>query len=239
MKNSLLTITSLFSYESTHNDRLRMALVGAFLLHIMLLILLPKIPEFNMPFASREAGLNVFLKRVEETEKFEQTLNQQNALPKSTELVTEPSLGAASPERGEDPLVSEESPSVESASADNIENESSGKDTSARTPTKIITSWTALRRFTDLEVANYAQADQDELARFRRSFNSSRSYRRRSNIESYKNQYGDYYVRDSSSKGDICFKQEREQNPNELSTKTVYFFRCDDGPMKLDIKRKG
>lgn len=239
MKNSLRTLITPLSYGNSYSQRMRVALVSAFLLHLLLLILIPKIPEFKIPSASREASLNVFLNKPDETEKFAQELNQQNALENAEDLVSEPSLGAASPEVGEDSLVSEESPSAESASAENLETESSGNDKVINKPTRIITSWAALRKFTDLEVANLADAKPDELARFSRSFNSSRSSRRRANVENYKNRYGDYYVRNTSSTGDICFKQEREIIPDELSTKTVYFFRCDDGPMELDIKSKG
>jgi len=239
MNIQLSKIAIYISYQSSHTDRLRVALIAAFLLHLLILILIPKIPEFRIPSASRDAALNVFLKTQDDVEKFEQVLNQPNDAENTENPITEPSRAAASADRGEDDLVTEESPVVESASADKLETESSGNDTNVSTPTRIITSWSALRRFTDQDVANYADTRPEELARFSRSFSSARSYRRRSKIQSYKDQYGDQYVRNSSSSGDICFKQERVQNPNELSTKTVYFFRCDNGPMKLDLKNKG
>lgn len=215
------------------------AVVCALFFHALLLALIPGIADFKIPSASREAVLNVFLNKIAEPEKFEQTLNQQNALQKNNEPIAEPSLGAANPELGDDSQITEEAPSVESSSETNIENQAAGNDQVVVKPTRVIVSWSALRKFTDLEVANYAPANSEELARFNRTFSSSPSYRRRADTQSYKNRYGDHYVRNSSSSGDICFKQEREQIPNELSTKTVYFFRCDDGPSKLEIKRKG
>ena len=239
MKNHFTTFVTHFSYDSSYSERMRVALACALFFHILLLALIPNIPDFKIPSASREAVLNVFLNKIAEPEEFEQVLNQQNGLENTEEPVTEPSLGAASPELGDDSQITEETPSVESSTESDVENESTGNDQVVVKPTRIIISWSALQKFTDLEVANYSQSNPDELARFSRTFSSSPSYRRRADTKSYKNQYGDYYVRNSSSSGDICFKQEREQSPNELSTKTVYFFRCDDGPTKLEIKSKG
>jgi len=124
MNIQLSKIAIYISYQSSHTDRLRVALIAAFLLHLLILILIPKIPEFRIPSASRDAALNVFLRTQDEVEKFEQVLNQPNDAENTENPITEPSRAAASADRGEDDLVTEESPVVESASADKLETES-------------------------------------------------------------------------------------------------------------------
>ena len=91
----------------------------------------------------------------------------------------------------------------------------------------------SIQIFAKQEAFEHAERNPDALQRFQRSFRSSANYRRRSRSDSYVDRYGDYYVRASSSAGDICFKQEKEPQTDDFSTNMVMFFSCERGPLKL------
>jgi len=222
--------------DSANTSHLRKAILLALVLHGVLALLLPDLPKFTFSTISRDGGINVFLTSPDKDQKkeFEQSLNQPRPLPDTLPPLVEAANGSASPTPGDQSLVSEESPQVESQQTDPIENDATGKTATAIQP-RILFSRSLITRFAQQEAVRYAQDRPDEIERFRRSFSSYRSYRRRNKSDSYANRYGDYYVRNSSSAGDVCFVQKREGIPEDYGTKTVYFFRCDSKPLKLKL----
>ena len=218
------------------SSKLKKAVAFAILLHLVLALVIPDLPTFQFATIIKNSGLNVFIEPGEE--EFEKSLNRPLPVSSDEQSLIEQELGATSASRGEQSEVSEESIEVRSKFAGHNEEAPAGKDPQARVRPRILTSWSAIRSFTDQLASTYADINPHEVERFGRSFNSFRSYRSRNQTVGYRDQYGDFYVRDQSSAGDICFKQERELVPDELATRTVYFFRCGEKPLKLDISKK-
>ena len=222
--------------EQHHN--LKKALIGAFLLHMALAILLPSIPKLVLPSVDRGASLTVFLAKVPEKEEFEQSLNQQLPLPANIPDLADPSLGSASVEKGEESLVSDAVEPAQANAEPVSENETQGSSDTGRDKPSIRFDFASVRLFAKREALRYAEQNSQSVERFARTFNRSRNIRRRSKIESHRDRLGDLFARSNSSDGDVCFKQQRELSRNEFSSNTVYFFRCDREPLKLSSDDK-
>lgn len=232
-------VMALIAGEDPRTAHLRTALFLAVLLHLVLAAVLPDLPDFNLQYFNRGSAINIFLKPQERKKEFQQTLNQQLPNPEVLRPLVEPTLGSASPARGDDSLVAEDSLHKDSPRFDTVVTETSGsKNSNALQPTIRIDSAT-IKLFAQQEAIREVEENPEKLARFKRSFNSRRSFQRRSRAESYKNRYGDYYVRNSSSAGDICFVQKPEPVQDDYATNTVYFFRCDSTPQGLDLTPSG
>ena len=178
----------------------------------------------------------MFLGTESEAEKFEQTLNQPFPFPNSDQSLLEPTLGAASPESGAQGTVSEATVDQVAQKAANLGNRSTGATTEASIESVMRTDLAFIRMFAQQEAIRHAEEHPEEVERFRRSFNSRRNYHRRNKTQSYENRYGDYYTRTTSSSGDVCFLQRPGEKRHELSTNTVYFFRCGSKPLVLDLE---
>lgn len=235
----VLNDTKIVSFFSSNNPRyghFHTALLLAVLLHLLLVILVPDIREFKFTAISRGSVINVFLSKVPEPQPFKQNLEQQQS--GADQVLVEPSLGAANREVGDDELVTEQAPEVESQGSGVPAKTPSGSERTEGLQPRVRLDISTIRLFAKQEAVRYAERHPDKVERFRRSFNSRRSYQRRNTVESYKNRYGDQYVRSHTESGDICFKQQREvaSSALSLSTNTVYFFRCDRKPKGLEIK---
>jgi len=218
---------------------MRKAMVLALAAHCFLLLLLPGMPEFKIPTFSRNAALNVFIRREAEPEVFEQELEQVSSSVEPVQMLQEAQSDSSSVDPNEDGLVSDEAPELESRDvlAPNIDD--AGQSPKSEVRSNILISRAAIQRFTDYEATLYSDQNKDELERFRRSFASSRSYRRRNQTRGYQNSYGDVYVRNSSSSGDVCFVQKQNALADEAVTRTVYFYRCDSEPKFFELNPKG
>ena len=224
-----------FSSEASSQNHFRTALILALVLHFLLAILLPPIDGLTMFPMGRDLGINVFLNIEEETKPFDRNLNQQLPLPQTDKPLVNPALGSASPELGEQTILTEQTPESESSRSDTVDTTSTGDQKSVSIRTAVRFDRAAIKLFAQQEAVRAAKRNPKEVARFKRSFNSRRNYQRRTRAQSYKNQYGDYYIKTRSSVGDICFVQKRDNLPNEVSTNTVYFFECGKKPLKLDL----
>ena len=230
---------ALIAGDDPRTAHLRTALFLAVLLHLVLAAVLPDLPEFKLHYLNRGSAINIFLKQQEKKKEFQQTLNQQVPNPEVLQPLVEPTLGSSSPTQGDDSLVAEDSLHKDSPRFDTVVTDTSGsKNTNNLQPTIKIDRAT-IKLFARQEAIREVEQNPEKLARFKRSFNSRRSFQRRSRADSYKNRYGDYYVRNSSSAGDICFVQKAEPVQDDFSTNTVYFFRCDSEPLGLDLGPKG
>lgn len=216
---------------------LRLAMFFAVLLHLVLAVLMPSLPEFTLPSSARGTILHIFLSESSEGEEFEQSLNNPVALATADEALMKPALGSASTESGDQATVREATPEQYAQQAKTLGDKSAGKTQSASIQTVIRTDLAYIRMFARQEAARHAEQNPEEVERFRRTFNSRRSYPRRNKTESFKNRYGDYYVRASSSTGDVCFLQRPGENRDEMSTNIVYFYRCDSEPIIIDINK--
>lgn len=215
-------------------NHLAAAIFCAVMLHVFLAIFIPNLPKLTLQGIDRPSGLTVFLANIKE-EPFDQFLNQQLPLPANIEALSDPSLGSTSEEIGEDAIVSN---AVEPAQASNYAVEdlsSAGFDAQGDSKPSLRFDYATVRLFAEREAARYAQLHPREVARFDRTFNRSRNYRRRSRIASYQDRLGDLYARSNSSSGDVCFKQQRVETPDEFTTNTVYFFRCDKQPQGFEL----
>ncbi len=222
---------------SEQHHHFKKALTAALFLHIALAFLLPSIPKLMIPSVDRGASLTVFLKKVEEVETFEQSLNQQLPLPANIPDLADPSLGSTSIEKGEDSLVSEPVEPAQANAEPVSENETQGSSDKGDQKPTISFDFASLRLFAKREAVRYAEQNSHAVERFARTFNRNRNIRRRSKFESYQDRLGDLYARSNSSNGDICFKQQRERAQDDVSSNTVYFFRCDSEPLKLSIDK--
>jgi hypothetical protein len=217
--------------------RLRWALGLAFCLHFILAFILPNMAVLNIPAIDRGAVIQVFLQPSLDVEEFDQSLN--NPASKVAQVASQrDSLGTtAASVDGNDESISDPAPQQEAERADRVDTRASGAEpTSGLQPDLFITR-SMIQFFAQQEAFLVAEREPDDLQRFERSFRSVRSYRKRSKTESFENRYGDYYVRNSSSVGDICYLQEKDQPEVELSTKTVYFFRCNSKPLDFSIDK--
>lgn len=219
---------------------LRTALFFAMLLHLILALLFPNLAPFKLSMFGRDVVLNIFLNKTEEPEQFEQSLNKPSPLPEADQPLTEPSLGSASTTLGDESQVSEASPEIESPRSDTIKTNPAGdKPKSSNRPAMFISS-AMIKTFAQQEVQRESALHPEIYERFKRSFNSRRNYARRNRSKSYKNQYGDYYVRANSSRGDICFVQKQEFHPSEfISTNTVFFYDCKSEPQGFELNSGG
>ncbi len=211
----------------------------AILLHLLLAFTLPGMPEFKIPGFSRDAALNVFLRREEEPEIFEQSLNQSDQALDVVQELQEAQAEARSIEPQEDEVITDEAPELENSNSDVSEQEPAGKSPESKVRPSILISRSIIQRFTDNEAILYAEQNPEEIERFRRSFASFRSLRRRNETASYQNRFGDVYVQNSSSSGDVCFVQQQDRLANEPATRTVYFYRCDSKPKLFELTPKG
>lgn len=212
--------------------------ITALLLHLLLLAVFPNIPRWEVPFAEQGFRLNVILQKDEEEDVFKQSLNYPNN--EATEDTSQSSsLNVASPAPGEDESETTESQEVTGTSADKVETNAVGQNTVNSLSPNVVFSYSSIIKFAQQEAVRYAEANPENLARFSRSFNSRRQYQRRKRTNSYKNQYGDQYVNNGSSNGDICFVKTAESLANQsgtfdANTYTVHFFRCEDKEIKLN-----
>lgn len=212
---------------------LHTAFFFAVMLHLLLAILLPDLPELKLPVINRESGMSVFLRERQKDKKFNQSLNQKLPNPEFRQPLLRPMLGASSPIRGDDPQVTESAARSDAQPFDTLDTQTTGSKTTRRLQPPIRIDRAMIKLFAKSEAIREVERNPDELARFKRSFNSRRSDQRRSISDNYRNRYGDYYVRNRSSAGDICFVQKQEGTRGEFSTNTVYFYRCDSKPLGL------
>ncbi len=218
-------------------DHLKSALLLAAIAHMILALALPDLPTLSLSGFQRPPSLTVFLKQVEQEERFEQTLNQQLPLPAKIDTLADPSLGSTSVESGEDSLVSEAVEPSQKAEDDAKNQSSNGAEGEGDASPTIRFDYATVRLFAQQEAARYADLFPKKVERFARTFNRSRNIRRRTQSDSFRDRLGDLYARSNSSDGDICFKQERQYAVDEFTTNTVYFFRCDKQPQGLDLSK--
>lgn len=228
-----------YAAKPLRNSHLRHALVMAVVLHIVLLLALPDIPKILFPDIKYHSRITVFLKSNDKADTFQQSLNQPS-LSATQQSLLEASPSSASVQKGEEEVVSEASPEVQSQYTNNSKADAAGKEVNNNIQPAVLFSYSLITRFAQQEAIQYAEKNPDQVDRFGRGFNSARNYQRRSRTRSYSNLYGDRYVRNNSSNGDICFVQQREAiNNNDSPEKVVTFFRCDRKPQKLELNSKG
>jgi len=223
--------------KTTRVAHLRTALFFAVLVHLLVAAIIYDLPGFGIPSLERGSIINVFLSKESEEKKLDQNLNRPSPLPDTDQLLSDPSLGAASTEQGEETSVSDSSPQTEAQTSEAESNDSDGKTAELSVKRELFITRSMIKVFADQETSRQLANKEGEYQRFQRSFNSYYSYRRRNRAESYKDRYGDYYVRSSSAVGDVCFVQKQELVPSELSTNTVYFYRCGKEPIGLDLSK--
>jgi hypothetical protein len=173
------------------------------------------------------------LKEPKEPE-FNASLNQELPLAANIDQVATPSLGADSVEISDDKLVSDKQDLNDLSGKENSEQTLNGNLASQDDTPSVRFDFAMVRLFAKQEAIRYAEFQPRKIERFARTFNRSRSSYRRNSKESYRDQVGDIYVRSNSSSGDVCFKQKRDVSQSDLSTNTVYFFRCDSEPIGFD-----
>lgn len=214
--------------------RLLRALGYAVLAHMVLVLVLPDLPKLTIPSIDRGRAIRVFLRATPEPEVFEQTLQNPGLLANQLRD-TRPTAGIIPAQSGSEDENSEAAPTIDSERQDNSQSNASGSEENAGIKPNTFITTSTIRLFAQREAFQHAESNPDALQRFQRSFRSVASYRRRSRSDSYIDRYGDYYVRTSSSTGDICFKQEKELQVDDFSTNTVMFFSCERGPLKIDL----
>jgi hypothetical protein len=217
-------------------NHFRTALILAIALHFLLAIVLPPIDGLTMFPIGRDSGINVFLNTEEETKAFDKNLNQQLPLPQADKPLANPALGSASPELGEQTLLTEQTPEGDSSRSNTLDTTPVGNQKTTSVRTSLRFDLAAIKVFAQQEAVRTADRNPKQVASFKRSFNSRRNYQRRTRAQSYKNRYGDYYIKTRSSVGDICFVQKKDNIANPVSTNTVYFFECGKKPLKLDLE---
>jgi hypothetical protein len=228
------SISMRFSYNY-RTDHFSSAFFLALVMHLLVIALLPELPKLVMQGFERSPSLTVFLKHMEEQKKFQQSLNQQLPLPANTDTLADPSLGSTSIENGKDTIVSEAVEASRASSDQAQDADSIGSGANGDNSPTIRFDYTTVRLFAQQEAIRYADLHPKDVDRFARTFNRTRNYRRRSRSESYRDKLGDLYARSNSSAGDVCFKQKRETEAEELVTNTVYFFRCDKQPQGFEL----
>ena len=226
------------SSENQYPSHLRIAIALTVSLHLLLVILMPDFPKIALSSLNPLAALNVFIKKDRIQKKFEQSLNRPMPTTNQELVIQDPSLGSASPTTGEESLVSEATPQIESLSPDlSQSNPASGEPRPSKATIRIDNAF--VKMFAKRDVQREIERNPKLLERFSRSFNSRFNNQQRNAVESYSNRYGDLYVRASTSSGDICFKQEAEEGiPSDYVTNTVYFFRCKSKPFEFELGPK-
>ena len=170
-------------------------------------------------------------------EPFEQELNQQDL---NSSQPPEPSIQATSQLPDKQETVSNQSPALVGQDSETVETEIDGGQLNTNIAPSIKLDHSTIKLFAQQEAIDYIERNPEELRRFKRTFNINPSYRNRNKTESYKNQYGDYYVRTSTSKGDICFVQKHDSKPtDDFSFNIVQFYRCGRTPLGLELDSKG
>lgn len=223
--------------QFNHLTELQRACLYAVLMHALLVMLLPDIPALKLPSIDRGNTITVFLREEPEEEPFEQSLLNpgeiSQRLPETAQAQNPSSVTAS----GQQDQLQDENQRLESERNDLLRSTPSGNSAQASVQPRITLSYSAIKLFAEQEAYRHAEENPDLLARFKRSFNSSASYRARPNTESFTDLFGDYYVRNHAADGDICFKKEEEPQTDDFSTHMVLFFRCGEQPLKLNLNR--
>ncbi len=215
---------------------LHKAALGALCLHLLLLAIFPAIPQWNLIVPTKGVWLNVLLEKPSQ-KPFDQRLNAANNQADS--ITTQVSrLDAAKPTEGKDKVQSQASEEVAGVNNDATVSQAVGQNATNAVAPPLVFSHASVVRFSQQEAVRYADQAPDELARFTRSFHSRKRYPRRKQISSYKNRYGDQYIRSNTSNGDICFVKFADKSVSRpknaaAATYTVHFFRCEDKDIKL------
>ncbi len=220
-------------FEDIENRRLtamQTAIASALALHIGLLLLLPSLS--NMSFSLVDSGLrlNVVLEtQPDQKDDFDQSLNASSDSI-STQANTGLELNVSSGGYQEDNVA--ESQPVEGRHNDSDKSQAIGLNSTNSETAPSVFSRSSLLKFAKQEAVRHADANPDEVKRFNRSFQSRRRLQRRKR-SSYRNQYGDTYLGDGRSSGDICFVKTAEAGRGPAGTQdaptyTVHFFRCKD-----------
>lgn len=223
--------------QSNNLTELQRACLFAVLVHALLVSLLPDIPALKLPSIDRGKTITVFLREEPEEEPFEQTLLNPGEISQrlpETAQAQNPSLVAAS---GQQEQLQDENQRLDAERDDLLRSTPSGDSAQASVEPRITLSYASIKLFAEQEAYRHAEENPDLLARFKRSFNSSASYRARPDTESFTDLYGSYYVRNHAADGDICFKKEEEPQTDDFSTHMVLFFRCGEQPLKLNLER--
>lgn len=209
---------------------MRQAALAALSLHVLLLLLLPPVKNWNLPPIEHGLRLNVVLEQVQD--KFDQSLNYPSNTP-SDKVSQASSLNIARSAPGEDDSEASQSDEVTGTSSDSVETKAVGLSKTNSISPSVLFSYSSIMQFARQEAVKFADVNPNDLRRFNRSFNSRRQYQRRKKANSYTNQYGDQYVKNGSSNGDICFLKTAEGLANQTgtfdaNTYTVHFFRCSE-----------
>ena len=221
--------------QPQHLKAMQKAILAAIGLHLMLLILLPDLPKLIIPSIDRGLALNVFIRPPVTEKEFEQSLRQTLPLSNDRNNRLDSELTLRTPEIGEDDIPSEAAPEQQGTVSQATKAEPSGQEASTDTASNIIISFTAIRQFAKNYVAAQSQEKQSEFDYRKNSYRSDFSARRRSKTESRQNRFGDIYVRDETSRGDICFVQKADNSQSELAVNVVQFFRCGRKPLELEL----
>ncbi len=216
-------------------NQLHRALGCAIALHLLLAWLLPDLPRLAIPAIDRGKGITVFLRSTPEPEQFDQNLNAPGQLSDNQLDNLQPVAGLPASQTGQDEALTDAAPKVESDKQDQIESNPAGSEDKAGISPSVFITRSMIRVFAQEEAFMQAERDPEALQRFSRSFRSYATYRQRPRTEDFRDIYGDYYVRSSAANGDICFMQQKDQQPDEFSTNTVYFFRCGKEPLSLNL----
>ena len=211
------------------------ALLAALGLHFLLLLLLPDLPKLLIPSIDRGSSLNVFLRARVPLEKFDQSLQQPLPLSTDRNDRLESSLSLVSPEEGSDEVPTDAAPEQEGQASAPSKSPPSGEQASSKSLSNVIISFSAVRLFAKNYVAQQVKQQSKEFTRNENSYRSDFSARRRSKTESRRNRFGDIYVRDETSRGDICFVQKADASDGDFDVNVVQFFRCGRKPLELEL----
>ena len=211
------------------------ALLAALGLHLLIVLIFPEIPKLLIPSIDRGATLNVFLRQPTPQTKFEQTLEQPLPLSTDRNNRLDGAITLVSPDLGDDEVPTEAAPEQQGRASQASKTEPSGQHASSNTPSSVTISFAAVRQFAKSYVAQQTQQEQSESSRLTNSYRSDFSARRRTKNQSHRNRLGDIYVRDETSRGDICFVQKADTSESELAVNVVQFFRCGRKPLQLEL----
>lgn len=211
------------------------AILAALGLHLLILLLFPDIPRLLIPSIDRGVTLNVFLRQPTPPDNFDQTLEQPLPLSTDRNNRLDGEITLVSPDLGEDEVATEEAPEQQGQASQPSKTEPSGQQASSDTPSNVTISFAAVRQFAKSYVAQQVQQRQSEFSQRNNSYRSDFSARRRTKTQSHRNRLGDIYVRDETSRGDICFVQQSDTSESELAVNIVQFFRCGRKPLELDL----
>ena len=211
------------------------ALIAALVLHLLLALLLPDLPRLIIPSIDRGVALNVFIRTPRPVEEFEQSLQQPLPLSTDRNNRLDSSLSLVSPDIGEEEVPTEAAPEQEGQASQPSKTKPSGQEASSKSRNSVIVSFTAVRQFAQSYVARQIQQTATEFNQRNNSYRSDFSTRRRTKTQSRQNRFGDIYVRDETSRGDICFVQQADNSQSELAVNVVQFFRCGREPLNLDL----